>query len=641
MEKPEGIEELLKEHEIKERRTTGGPVAPMEIMKNLRQYVWPSKMDCEGSDKTDASEIKLRVVASISLLVASKLATIEVPFLFKSIVDTLTENPNVGESIDLVGSAATAVPLGLVLGYGIGRASATIFSESKNAVFSLVAQKANRAILRKVFSHLLTLDMKYHVERQTGTVSRIMIRGSRSVTWILSALVFHVIPTALEVGIVSAILMWKFGPEYTAVAIGTLLAYLLYTIKITQWRSKYIRLKIQLENMASNRSMESLINYEMVKYFNKEGIETRRYDNALAGTLWAGVMQQTTLSVLNAGQGVILSMGLAAMMLLASNGVVSGNLTAGDLVLVNSLLFQLSIPLNMFGTVYRETAQSLLDMEAMFGLLQQQPKIKDGEASQEIDGTADIVFENVAFSYAKGRQILNGLTFTIKSGQKVAVVGASGSGKSTILKLLYRFYDPDSGSIKIGGVDIKDARLGSLREAVGVVPQDTILFNDTIRYNIGYGSRSPGMEVDDQVLERVARNAKIYDSIADMPDNFNSIVGERGLKLSGGEKQRVAIARAILKDSPILFCDEATSALDSTTETEIMHHIREIGKGKTTIMIAHRLSTVKDADKIIVLDSGKVVEEGTHDQLLADSESVYARMWHTQMSHKSPYDNAN
>jgi len=629
--KPDNIDSLLEEHEKNERRSTAGPVSALEMFRSLKGYVWPEK---------GGREIKIRVMTSIGLLLGAKMISIEVPFLFKHIVDGLAHDHDVTSTM-LAEVPEITVPVALILGYGIGRSTATVFGEAKNAVFAVVAQKANRKILRRVFEHLQRLDMRFHTERQTGTVSRVMIRGSRSITWVLSALVFHVVPTIVEVGIVSAILLVKFGPSFVTVTSGTLLAYLLYTIRVTKWRSKYIRLKIMLENMASNRSIESLVNYEMVKYFNKEKTEVNRYDDALAGTNWSGVMQQTTLGMLNAGQGVILSIGLAAMMMLTARGVAAGDMTAGDLVLVNSLLYQLSVPLNMFGTVYRETAQSLLDMEAMFGLLKQQPKITDGAAAREVDGRQDIVFDDVSFGYVDGRRILNGLSFTVKQGQKVALVGPSGSGKSTILRLLYRFYDVDSGEIRIGDVDVRDAKLQSLRDAIAVVPQDTVLFNDTIRYNIAYGKKEGEREPTSNEIELIAKKAQIHESVVSMPEGYDSIVGERGLKLSGGEKQRVAIARAILKDSPIIFCDEATSALDTETEAEIIHHISALGRGRTTIMIAHRLSTVQDADLIIVLERGRVAEAGTHSELLKDSGSRYSQMWWAQASSSSSPVDAN
>eukprot|EP00468_Gymnochlora_sp_CCMP2014_P014234 CAMPEP_0167769210 /NCGR_PEP_ID=MMETSP0110_2-20121227/17171_1 /TAXON_ID=629695 /ORGANISM="Gymnochlora sp., Strain CCMP2014" /LENGTH=380 /DNA_ID=CAMNT_0007658119 /DNA_START=590 /DNA_END=1729 /DNA_ORIENTATION=+ len=380
--------------------------------------------------------------------------------------------------------------------------------------------------------------------------------------------------------------------------------------------------------MASNRSMESLTNYEMVKYFNREKHESKRYDEALQGANWAAVVQQTTLAILNAGQGVILSGGLTAMMLLACRGIMNGDLTPGDLVLVNSLLYQLSIPLNMFGTVYRETAQSLIDMETMMGLLEKKTKIKDKKNAVEITGQGDIVFSDVTFGYNNDRKVLDKLNVEVKRGQKVAFVGSSGSGKSTILRLLYRFYDIDGGKIMIDGVDIRDIKIDSLRKAISVVPQDTVLFNESIRYNLEYGqSPSDTAALSEEKFTTVVKQARIYDSVSNMPEGFDTVVGERGLKLSGGEKQRVAIARAMFKDSPIMFYDEATSALDSENESEILSHLRDLGEGRTTLVIAHRLSTVQDADKIFVLDKGKIVESGTHNSLVSQPKGIYAKMW--------------
>ncbi|GAB5368909.1 hypothetical protein AAMO2058_001359800 [Amorphochlora amoebiformis] len=628
MPKPDTVDALVDETEKAERQTGELKISGSEMLRRLTRYIWP---------KEGGREIKIRVVASVGLLVTAKLVTIEVPFLFKHIVDTL----NVTTTTNAVPEAAVVVPLGLIVGYGVGRGCAALFGEAKNAIFSLVAQQANRKILKQVFEHLQTLDAQFHLERQTGAVSRTMIRGSRSVTWVLSALVFHVVPTLLEVCMVSAILLCQFGPAYVGVTTVTLLAYLAYTVRITQWRSKFLRLKIKIENMASNRAVESLVNHEMVTYFNRENHEVKRYDDALAGASWAAVMQASTLSMLNSGQGLILSAGLAGIMLLAADGVVRGELTAGDLVLVNGLLYQLSIPLNMFGTVYRETAQSLLDMEAIFGLIERKPLIQDKKDAVDITGLGDIVFQDVHFSYPNGRKILDGLCMTIKQGQKVGVVGSSGSGKSTLLRILYRFYETQTGSVKIDGIDIRDVKLNSLRSAIGVVPQDTVLFNESIRYNIAYGKPyEQGLASEEEIVE-TAKRAYIHGSVLEMPESYDTIVGERGLKLSGGEKQRVAIARAMLKDAPILFCDEATSALDTKTEVEIMHHLGELGKGRTTIMVAHRLSTIQDADQIFVLDGGKVAESGTHESLLSTPGSRYGQMWAAQALGKNGGANQN
>ncbi len=620
MKPPESIQKLLTEYEETERRSRIAPVSSQHIMSQLAEFIWPK----------DDMGVRTRVAVSLGLLVSAKLITIQVPFYFKQIVDALTLSGPALEQPELV------VPFGLIAGYGIARMTATFFSEAKNAIFVSVAQKANRKILNSVFKHMHGLDLRFHLERQTGTVTRTMIRGSRSVTWILSALVFHVAPTVFEIALVTAILVQKFGPMYAGISTATLAGYLAYTVGVTQWRSKFLRIKNQMENMASQRSIESLINFETVKYFNKEELEATRYDNALGATSWASIAQQSSLAMLNAGQGTILSLGLAGMMYAAAQGVVAGDLTAGDLVLVNGLLFQLSIPLNWFGTVYRETAQSLLDMEAMFSLRAVKPAIAEPEDAVEIRGDGDIEFRDVVFGYHPDQRILDGVSFTVPRGKKVAVVGPSGCGKSTILRLLYRFYDVDGGEIRIDGVPLGQAQLQSLRRALGVVPQDTVLFNESIRYNIAYGdplNGEPADQIDgvpDSLVEQTARKAQIHASVSRMPEGYDTVVGERGLKLSGGEKQRVAIARVMLKDAPILLCDEATSALDSKTESDINVHLRELGKDKTTIMIAHRLSTIQDADKIIVLDKGNVAESGTHDELLASPGSKYADMWRSQ-----------
>ncbi|CAK4085093.1 unnamed protein product [Aphanomyces euteiches] len=583
-----------------------------EILTSLAEYLWPS-----GNSKEDMA-VKARVAASLGLLVAGKLINIEVPFLFKELVDTL------GPSAEL----ATALPISLVIGYGAARFSSNAFQELRNAVFAKVAQGTIRQVARKVFEHLHGLDLKFHLDRQTGALARTIDRGSRSIDFVLRSILFNVAPTALEIALVSGIMASQFGWKYAGVTLGTLTAYTAFTVGITQWRTEIRRRMNKLENEAGGKVIDSLMNYETVKYFNNEKHEADRYDSTLREYQDASLKTQTSLSFLNAGQNFIFSAGLTAIMYMASDGIVQGHLTVGDLVLVNGLLFQLSIPLNFIGSVYREVRQSVIDMEAMFALQSVAPVIKTADnATTDITRTPkSIEFENVAFGYRPDTPILTGTSFRVPPGQTIAVVGSSGSGKSTILRLLYRFYDVEGGRILVDGKDIRSMDVDTFRKLIAVVPQDTVLFNDTIMYNIRYGN----LQATDEQVKNAAKVAQIHDSIERFPEGYNTKVGERGLKLSGGEKQRVAIARAMLKDAPILLFDEATSALDSETEHEIVKEFKAIGLHKTTLIIAHRLSTIQDADEIIVMDKGTVVERGTHVELLQLPQSRYADMWNRQ-----------
>ncbi|CAM9878675.1 unnamed protein product [Ascophyllum nodosum] len=596
------------------------------ILRTLARHLWPSK-----ELQADHMSIKVRVVGSLALLLGSKLITIQVPFIFKNLVDTLGETSQTAAAAGLAGApleVSVAVPVALVLGYGIARSAASGAQELRNAVFAVVAQRAIRRVARDVFEHLHDLDMSYHLAKNTGTVSRILDRGGRSIQFTLSSMLFNVLPTILEVGLVSGILANQASWQYSAVCGSTIVAYTAYTLGVTQWRTKFRKQMIALENQASAKVSDSLVNYETVKYFNNEAHEASRYDDSLKGFQKAALKTQTSLSLLNFGQVAIFSIGLTGIMGLAAVDIASGQATVGDLVLVNGLLFQLAIPLGFVGSTYREIRQSLIDMTAMFKLSDTAPKVVDREGAPDLVNAdaGGISFQDVHFGYGPGRAILKGLTFEVLPGQTVAIVGPSGCGKSTIIRVLYRFFDIDSGSIKVSGQEIKEVSQASLRRVVGVVPQDTVLFNDTIWYNVAYGDLSaPAEKVAD-----VAQKAQLDASIARMPQGYDTVVGERGLMISGGEKQRVAIARAMLKDAPILLCDEPTSSLDTKTEIEIMGHLKALGRNRTTIIIAHRLSTVMDADKIIVLDEGRVVEEGSHTELMANPDGRYFGLWQAQ-----------
>jgi ABC-type transport system involved in Fe-S cluster assembly fused permease/ATPase subunit len=524
------------------------------------------------------------------------------------------------------------------LGYGIARTTASLFSELRSAIFSKVASFGIRAIARDTFAHLHSLDLKFHLNRNTGALSRSLDRGTRGINFLLMALVFNAVPTVLEIGLVCGILINQFGPMYALITTGTLGLYVAFTVAVTNWRNQHRKELNDLENDSSSKLIDSLINFETIKYFNAEKFETQRYDECMRkqGLVWDKTM--ASLAALNVGQNAIFSIGLTSMMLMAAQGIVDGSMTVGDMVLVNGLLFQLSIPLNFVGTVYREVRQALIDMESMMALQSIKPDVREHPTAHALDfrGGA-ITFSDVVFSYQdvvssdaeqgkhKDKPILNGLSFSIPAGQTVAVVGSSGSGKSTILRLLYRFYDPRSGTVSIDGQPLTELTLDSLRSAIGVVPQDTVLFNDTIAHNIAYGR--PG--ASEAEVEAACRAARIHDAILRMPLGYQTVVGERGLKLSGGEKQRVAIARMILKNPSIVLVDEGTSALDSQTEAEILGSLRECTRGRTTIVIAHRLSTIVDADRILVLGGGGLVESGTHQELLAKG-GQYAHMWAMQ-----------
>jgi len=627
----------------------------IRIAKTLASHVWPNAPADDVEEQKRATRMKARVLASLGLMVGGKIVTIQVPFVFKRLVDSLPQSPPppsaaaaaadadvAGSSTDTVTTATTtafdaistippetaaALPLSLLLGYGISRATASGMQELRNATFAHVAQDAIRRVGRSVFDHVHSLDMQFHLTRNTGQLSRVLDRGNRSISFVLNAMVFNVVPTTLEVGVVTGLMAYNFGSAHASVILGTIGAYTAFTVGITQWRTQFRRDMNRLENEASGRVVDSLLNYETVKYFNNEKHEGVQYEERLSGYQQAALKAQSSLSLLNFGQNAIFSTGLTAIMYLTCGDILAGTATVGDLVLVNGLLFQLSIPLNFIGSVYREVRQAMIDMEAMFTLRDTNPIFIDRDTAveyrpEEIKGGTDISFHNIEFAYPvppsqtdklQTRPILRGTTFDVKEGKTVAFVGASGCGKSTLIRLLYRFYEPDAGEISLGGADVRDLTTESVRKAIAVVPQDTILFNDTIGYNIHYGDLSASF---DEVIE-AAKKAHIHDTIMSFPDGYDTVVGERGLKVSGGEKQRVAIARAILKKAPILLCDEPTSSLDSHTEADIMANLKEVGKDTTTIIIAHRLSTIQDADEIVVLHEGGVVERGTHWELLS------------------------
>jgi ATP-binding cassette, subfamily B, heavy metal transporter len=560
-------------------------------------------------------EYKWRVVIALAFLIVAKLANVGVPLVMKEVVDGLDP-----------ATAIVAVPVALLAIYGILRFSTTFFQELRDVVFVRVTQRAMRRIALGVFRHLHSLSLRFHLDRQTGGMTRDIERGTNGISTLLSYLLFSILPVLLEFALVAAVLLGRFDWRFAAITFGAVGVYIAFTVLVTEWRMEIRRRANELDSKANTRAIDSLLNYETVKYFGNEEFEARRYDENLRKYEDAATKSESSLGLLNIGQSLIIAAAVTALMLLAAQGVVNKAFTLGDLVLVNGLLIQLYIPLNVLGMVYRNVKQSLLDMDRMFRLLSEHREVQDRPGAPELPaGPATVAFQNVDFSYEKARQILHDVSFAIEAGHRVAVVGHSGSGKSTLARLLYRFYDIAGGSIRINGLDIREAKQASLRAAIGIVPQDTVLFNDTILYNIRYGR--PGAS-DAEVIE-AARAAHIHELIERLPAKYETMVGERGLKLSGGEKQRVAIARALLKNPRILIFDEATSALDSRAEKAIQAELERIAQGRTTLVIAHRLSTVMDADQILVLQHGRVVERGTHSQLL-ETKGEYARMWELQ-----------
>ncbi|KAE8226628.1 hypothetical protein CF319_g781 [Tilletia indica] len=593
--------------------------ADWSIVKNLFVYIWP---------KNDRG-IKIRVVLALALLIGGKLLNVQVPFFFKAIVDRLNET--VQAPVDVTNPATVWVLAGtVILGYGLARIGSAAFSELRNAVFANVAQRSIRRVAGSVFTHLLALDLGWHLSRQTGGLTRAIDRGTKGISFLLSSIVFHIVPTALEIAMVCGILTYKCGPTFAFVTAGTMGAYSYFTIKTTAWRTQFRKEANAADNRGATTSVDSLLNYEAVKYFNNEKYEVQKYDAALQDYEKSSIKVSTSLAALNTGQSVIFSTSLTMMMLLAAQGVLNGSMTVGDLVMVNQLVFQLSLPLNFLGTVYRELRQSLIDMEAMFNLERVQVKVKDNPDAPPLQVKGgEIKFENVSFGYHADRPIFTNLSFTIPAGQKTAFVGPSGCGKSTIFRLLFRFYEPWSGRILIDGQDIRDVSLESLRKAIGVVPQDTPLFNDDIAHNIRYGR----LDASDEEVYQAARRAKVDQFVSKLPEGYATKVGERGLMISGGEKQRLAIARLLLKDPDILFFDEATSALDTYTETELMRNINAtlLSSKRTSIFVAHRLRTISDADFIFVLRDGGVLESGRHEELMGKG-GLYTDLWDSQAS---------
>jgi ATP-binding cassette, subfamily B, heavy metal transporter len=573
-----------------------------QTLKSLFPYLW---------------QYKNRVIAAMVLLVAAKVANVGVPLVLKDIVDALDPS-----------KAPLLMPVGLVVAYGVLRMTSSVFGELRDAIFAKVTQGAIRRVALQVFNHLHALSLRFHITRQTGGVSRDIDRGSKGISFLLSFSLFNILPTLVEILLVAGLLLQRYHWIYAAITFATIVLYVGFTLGITEWRMNFRRAMNDMEARANTRAVDSLLNFETVKYFGNEAWETRRYDDSMSEWEGAAVKSQVSLSLLNAGQAIIIALGLTALVWLAAAEVAQGTMTLGDLVLVNAFLLQLYTPLNLLGFIYREIKHSLADMERMFKLMDEHAEVKDAPDAVVLQTqAAEIRFENVDFAYEASRPILHGVDFTVPAGKTVAVVGSSGAGKSTLSRLLFRFYDISAGRIAINGVDLRHLQQRSLREHIGIVPQDTVLFNDTIYYNIAYGRPDASRE---EVIQ-AAKSAHIHTFIESLPEGYETQVGERGLKLSGGEKQRVAIARTILKNPPILIFDEATSALDSRTEKAIQAELKEISQHRTTLIVAHRLSTIADADEILVLDAGRIIERGTHRQLL-DAGGRYAQMWALQQS---------
>jgi ATP-binding cassette subfamily B protein len=578
----------------------------LKTLKTLIPYLWPK----------DALEMKFRVLIALLFLALAKGISAGAPILYKLAIDAISNN-----KIEII-----IVPVGIILSYGLARTLSLAFGEFRDAVFAKVAQRAIRKAGLKTFRHLHKLAMRFHLDRQTGGLSRAVERGTKGIDFLLNFMLFNVIPTLLEIVLVCAIMWGLFNIWYALITFITVSIYIFWTIAVTDWRLKYRRQMNKMDGEANTRAIDSLLNYETVKYFGNEEHEAKRFDRALRSYEESAIKSKVSLSLLNVGQGAVISIGMTVLMIMAGFDVQDKTMTIGDFVLVNTYLIQLFLPLNFLGFVYREIKQSLTDMDDMFSLLEKETEIEDRPDAVELKLTGgEVIFENISFHYQPERPILKNVSLTVRPGQTVAIVGSSGAGKSTISRLLYRFYDVTKGRILIDGQDIREVKQNTVRAAIGIVPQDTVLFNDTIFYNISYGRPS----ATPSEVEEAARLAAIHNFIIDSPDGYNTRVGERGLKLSGGEKQRVAIARTILKNPKILIFDEATSALDSHTEREIQQSLKEVSANRTAIVIAHRLSTVIDADEIIVLEKGSIIEKGRHSELLAKAGS-YASMWARQ-----------
>ncbi|MCK6394612.1 ABC transporter ATP-binding protein/permease [Zoogloea sp.] len=583
-----------------------------QTIKKLVPYLWAYKW---------------RVLFALGCLISAKFANVTVPLIFKQLVDGLDITRE---------QAVIVVPAALLVAYGVLRFSTSLFTELREIVFARVTQESVREISLQVFGHLHALSLRFHLERQTGGLTRDIERGTRSIGSLISYTLYSILPTFVEISLVIGILLVKYEPSFAIITLVTLVLYVTFTFKVTNWRTALRRQANELDSAANARAIDSLINYETVKYFNNEAFETRRYDTELKKWTAAQITNQKSLSLLNMGQAAIIAVGVTAMMWRAALGVANGSMTLGDLVLVNAFLIQLYIPLNFLGVLYREIRQALTDIERMFGLLGTHREVADNAAARVLPrGPASVRFEAVNFAYEPSRPILHGVDFTIPAGRTVAVVGHSGSGKSTLARLLFRFYDVQGGAVRINGEDIRTLTQDSLRAAIGIVPQDTVLFNDTLFYNIQYGRPDASREE----VEAAARAAQLEDFIARLPEGWQTRVGERGLKLSGGEKQRVAIARTLLKNPDILIFDEATSALDSKTEKAIQAQLDAAARGRTTLVIAHRLSTVMNADEIIVLDQGRILERGGHAGLLA-ANGAYAQMWKLQQEEREAEEEA-
>ena len=591
---------------------TEKPSSGWQTIKRVLPYLWP-----EGE-----GWVKRRVIGALLMLVAAKIVSVSTPFLYKQAVDNLAgDAPDAAAIMGL-----TAV--GLTVAYGVARLGTVAFQELRDAIFVRVGQRALRRLALQTFQHIHALSLRYHITRKTGGLSRIIERGVKGVDFLLRFMLFSIGPLILELAMVAVIFATLFGISYMLVVVVVITLYVMFTFKVTEWRVKIRREMNEQDTDANQKAIDSLLNFETVKYFNAEAREAARYDRAMQRYEAAAVKTGQSLSFLNAGQALLITTGLVIVMVMAALGVQRGELTVGDFVMVNAYMIQITMPLNFLGTVYREIRQALVDMGEMFGLLGQPAEVVDrtGAPALLVRG-GEVAFDGVEFGYDAARPILKGINLVVPAGQRYALVGPSGSGKSTIARLMFRFYDVNGGAIRIDGQDVRDVTQGSIHAQIGVVPQDTVLFNDTVRYNIAYG-RADATEAD---IVAAARAAKIHDFIVSLPEGYETKVGERGLKLSGGEKQRVGIARTLLKNPPILILDEATSALDTQTERDIQDSLREMGQGRTVITIAHRLSTIADADRIVVLEAGQIAESGTHEELLA-AGGRYAAMWARQSS---------
>ena len=588
----------------------------VEVLRGLLPFVWLE----------DRPDLKIRVVLAFVALIVAKIITVAVPIAYKAAVDWLTDNATGADAVSLSPLSLALVPAMLIIAYGVGRVLMIAFTQIRDVLFTKVGQNAVRALSNRTFQHLHLLSLRFHLERRTGGLSRVIERGIRAIELIIRMVILNSIPTIIEVVFIAVLLSYYFGWEFVAIVVVTMVFYVWFTFQASEWRIAIRREWNEADTEANSKAVDSLLNYETVKYFGNESFESRRFDASMEKYENAAIKTYYSLGILNAGQALIFSIGLTACMYLSARGVVAGTFTIGDFVMVNALLIQLYQPLNFMGMVYREIKQGLVDLETMFALLDQDPEIVDAPDAKPLKvRKGRVEFRHVSFAYEPERPILKDISFEVPAGKMVAIVGPSGAGKSTISRILFRFYEVSDGDVLIDGQDLRGVTQASLRAAIGMVPQDTVLFNDTIAYNIQYGAPDASLEK----VREAAKLAQIHDFIMELPKQYDAMVGERGLKLSGGEKQRVAIARTILKNPPILMLDEATSALDSYTEKEIQEALERIARNRTTLVIAHRLSTVVHADNIIVLDRGRIVERGTHAQLLRQG-GLYAGMWERQ-----------